>query len=84
MKKPRLSSYPMPMKDVEELARELSEFGYRETDDPDDAKATRFVLSLWPGRPLAEDQEPSRTSGEARSRRRLGHQAMATRASYLK
>jgi hypothetical protein len=27
----------MPIEEAEELARELSEFGYRETDDPDEA-----------------------------------------------
>jgi hypothetical protein len=37
MKSPRHSSYPMPAEDGKELARELSEFGYRETDDPDEA-----------------------------------------------
>jgi hypothetical protein len=37
MKKPRHSSYPMPIEEADELAHELSEFGYRETDDPDEA-----------------------------------------------
>ena len=31
MNRPRHSSYPMPVEEREELARELSEFGYRET-----------------------------------------------------
>ena len=35
MKKSRGFSYPMPLEGTEEVARELSEFGYRETDDPD-------------------------------------------------
>jgi hypothetical protein len=33
MKGPRHSSYPMSLKESEELARELNEFGYRETTD---------------------------------------------------
>jgi hypothetical protein len=35
MKRPRHSSYPMAIEEAEELAAELSEFGYRETDDAD-------------------------------------------------
>jgi hypothetical protein len=34
---PVWDSYPMSVDDKEELARELNEFGYRETDDPDEA-----------------------------------------------
>jgi hypothetical protein len=37
MKKPRHSPYPMPADEREELAREFEQFGYGETDDPDEA-----------------------------------------------
>jgi hypothetical protein len=48
MKSPRHSSYPMPAEDAEELARELSEFGYRETDDADEADRRRFYkVEKW-------------------------------------
>jgi hypothetical protein len=48
MKKPRPSNYPMPAEEREELARELSEFGYRETDDPDEADRRRFYkVEKW-------------------------------------
>ena len=48
MKSPRHSSYPMPAEDAEELARELSEFGYRETDDADEADQRRFYkVEKW-------------------------------------
>jgi hypothetical protein len=48
MKKPRHSSYPMPIEEADELARELSEFGYRETDDPDEADRRRFYkVERW-------------------------------------
>ena len=42
MKNPRQSSYPMPLEDAEELPREFSEFGYRESDDPEDADRRRY------------------------------------------
>jgi hypothetical protein len=42
MKRPRQSSYPMRIEEAEELAGELSEFGYRETDDPDEADRRRY------------------------------------------
>jgi hypothetical protein len=45
MKKPHHSSYPMP---VEELAREFEEFGFRETDDPDEADRRNFCkVEKW-------------------------------------
>jgi hypothetical protein len=48
MKKPRHSSYPMPAEEAEELAAELSEFGYRETSDPDEADRRRFYkVEKW-------------------------------------
>lgn len=38
----------MPAEDAEELARELSEFGYRETDDPDEADRRRYYeVEKW-------------------------------------
>ena len=42
MRKPRQSSYPMPVEERDELASELEQFGYRETDDPDEADRRRF------------------------------------------
>jgi hypothetical protein len=48
MKKPRHSSYPMPAEEAEELAHELSEFGYRETDDPEEADRRRYYkVERW-------------------------------------
>jgi hypothetical protein len=48
MKRPRQSSYPMPLDEAEELAAEFSEFGYRETDDPDEADRRRYYkVELW-------------------------------------
>ena len=48
MKKSRGFSYPMPLEDAEELAREPSEFSYRETDDPDEAYRRRFYkVERW-------------------------------------
>src|SRR5690348_6773714 len=48
MKKPRLSSYAMPAEDREELARELSEFRYRATDDPDEAdRRNYYKVEKW-------------------------------------
>jgi hypothetical protein len=48
MKRPRHSSYPMPLEEAEELAAELSEFGYRETDDPDEADRRRYYkVEKW-------------------------------------
>jgi hypothetical protein len=48
MKRPQHSSYPMPVEDAEELARELSEFGYRETTDPDEAERRRYYkVEKW-------------------------------------
>jgi hypothetical protein len=48
MNKPRHSSYPMPIEEHEELARELSEFGYRETDDWDEADRRNFYkVERW-------------------------------------
>ena len=48
MKSPRHSNHPMPAEEHEELARELSEFGYRETDDPDEADQRRYYkVEKW-------------------------------------
>jgi hypothetical protein len=48
MKKPRHSSYPMSLEESEELARELDEFGYRETSDPDEADRRRYYkVEKW-------------------------------------
>jgi hypothetical protein len=48
MKKSRGFSYPMPLEGAEEVARELSEFGYRETDDPDEADRRHFYkVERW-------------------------------------
>jgi hypothetical protein len=48
MNKSRGSSHPMPTEDAEELAGELSEFGYRETDDVDEADGRRYYkVEKW-------------------------------------
>jgi hypothetical protein len=48
MKRPHHSSYPMPVEEHDDLARELSEFGYRETDDPDEADRRRYYkVEKW-------------------------------------
>ena len=48
MKGPRHSSYPMSLEESEELARQLDEFGYRETNDPDEADRSRFYkVEKW-------------------------------------
>jgi hypothetical protein len=48
MKRPRHSSYPMAIEEAEELAAELSEFGYRETDDADEADRRRYYkVEKW-------------------------------------
>ena len=47
MKKAR-SSYPMPIGEHDQLKRELDEFGYRETRDPDIADQRRFYkVERW-------------------------------------
>jgi hypothetical protein len=44
----RKANYPMSVEDKDELARELSEFGYRETSDPGDAdRRNYFKVELW-------------------------------------
>jgi hypothetical protein len=48
MKRPRHSSYPMAIEERDDLAGELSEFGYRETEDPDEADRRRYYkVELW-------------------------------------
>jgi hypothetical protein len=48
MKRLRQSSYPMPIEKREELARELEQFGYRETDDPNEAERRNFYkVEKW-------------------------------------
>jgi hypothetical protein len=38
----------MPIEEHDDLAREFEEFGYRETDDPDDADRRRFYkVEKW-------------------------------------
>jgi hypothetical protein len=38
----------MPVEEHDDLARELSEFGYRETDDPDEADRRRYYkVEKW-------------------------------------
>jgi hypothetical protein len=38
----------MPVEEHDDLARELSEFGYRETDDPDEADRRRYYkVERW-------------------------------------
>ena len=46
--KNRKATYPMSVEDRDELARELSEFGYRETSDPDDAdRRNYYKVEKW-------------------------------------
>jgi hypothetical protein len=46
--KKRSASYPMSLDDRDELARELEEFGYRETSDPDDAdRRNYYKVEKW-------------------------------------
>jgi hypothetical protein len=48
MNKVRQSSYPMAAEEREDLARELEQFGYRETDDPDEADRRNFYkVEKW-------------------------------------
>jgi hypothetical protein len=48
MKRPRHSSYPMAAEDREDLAREFSEFGFRETDDADEAdRRNYYKVERW-------------------------------------
>jgi hypothetical protein len=48
MKRPRQSSYPMPIEDMEALAGELSEFGYSETENPDEAdRRSYYKVEHW-------------------------------------
>ena len=56
MKRTRRSSYPMPVEDLDELARELSEFGYRETCDPDEANRRNYYkVEHWDASELHVD-----------------------------
>jgi hypothetical protein len=44
----RKPTYPMSVEDKDELAHELSEFGYRETSDPDDAdRRNYYKVEKW-------------------------------------
>jgi GcrA cell cycle regulator len=45
MKRPRHSSFPMAIEEAEELAAELSEFDYRETDDAD--RRRYYKVEKW-------------------------------------
>jgi hypothetical protein len=48
MKRPHQSSYPMAVEEREELAREFNEFGYRETNDPDEAdRRSYYKVERW-------------------------------------
>jgi hypothetical protein len=48
MKKPRVSYYPMAIEERDELAAELDQFGYRETDDPIEADRRNFYkVEKW-------------------------------------
>jgi hypothetical protein len=48
MKRSRHSSYPMVAEEREELARELNEFGFRETDDADEAdRRNYYKVEKW-------------------------------------
>jgi|ERR1700722_18133887 hypothetical protein len=48
MKRLRQSSYPMSIEDLDALAAELSEFGYSETDDADEAdRRSYYKVERW-------------------------------------
>jgi hypothetical protein len=48
MKRPRHSSYPVSADDREELAREFEEFGFRETNDPNEAdRRNYYKVEKW-------------------------------------
>jgi hypothetical protein len=48
MKKPHKSSFPMAVEGMADLAHEFSEFGYRETDDPDEAdRRGYYKVEKW-------------------------------------
>jgi hypothetical protein len=48
MKPLRHSSYPMSADEREEFAREFEEFGFRETDDPDEAdRRNYYKVERW-------------------------------------
>jgi hypothetical protein len=70
MKKPRHSPYPMPADEREELAREFEQFGYGETDDPDEADrrsctSRRSCTTATIYRGLARSLPPRRGAGRA-------------------
>ena len=85
MKRPQHSSYPMPVEGAEELARELSEFGYRETTDPDEAERRTLLQGREMGRRRAahrgapaRQQRPRPGAGGLRHR----EEAPAARPPY--
>jgi hypothetical protein len=46
--KRRHHGYPMPADERDEIASEFGEFGYRETDDPDEADRRRYYkVERW-------------------------------------
>jgi hypothetical protein len=48
MKKPPKSSFPMAVEGMADLAHEFSDFGYQETDDPDEADRRRYYkVEKW-------------------------------------
>src|ERR1700722_2000389 len=85
MKSPRHSSYPMPIEDKDALAAELSEFGYRETDDPIEVDRRGFYkVERWDKDELhvVEMEHASNDLGRARNQylraRRSAGRAVAT------
>jgi hypothetical protein len=48
MRPPRHSGYPMSADEREEIAREFEEFGFRETDDPDEGdRRNYYKVERW-------------------------------------
>jgi|HubBroStandDraft_6_1064221.scaffolds.fasta_scaffold764373_2 hypothetical protein len=83
MKRPHQSSYPMAVEECEELAREFNEFGYRETNDPDEADRRSFYkVERWDS---TEQHRVPAAAREQRPRPRPSHfcerdEAPATRS----
>jgi hypothetical protein len=69
----------MSLEESEDLARELDEFGYRETDDPDEADRRRYYkVERWNAAEhveallYASDDEPGRFFATWKARRPRG------------
>jgi hypothetical protein len=74
MKRPHHSSYPMPAEERDDLARELEEFGYRETDDADEADRRRYYkVEKWDPAELRVEALLHASNDLSRAREVFGH-----------